>query len=113
MPLTLENPPLNVLLEGLAEPQRATLSSFITTQAERIATQAERIAEQEKRILILEEYRRLEALARFSSKSDKIAALSPNIQELFAAEPGLSEVEVDAALDQPAAQTEEIGRAHV
>jgi transposase len=106
VPLILENPPLNVLLEGLAEPQRATLSSLITEQAERITTQAERIAEQEKRILILEEYRRLEALARFSSKSDKIAALSPNIQELFAAEPGLSEVEVDAALDQPAAQTE-------
>ena len=106
MPPTLENPPLKVLLKGLAEPQRAALFSFITTQAERITTQAERIAEQEKRILILEEYRRLEALARFASKADKIAALPSNLQELFAAEPGLSQVEVDAALDQPAAETE-------
>ena len=106
MPPTLEILPINTLLEGVTEPQRADLFAFITTQAEWITTQAERISEQQKRILILEEYRRLEALARFAAKADKIAALSPNLQELFAAEPGLSQVEVDAALDQSAAQTE-------
>ena len=120
MPPALEIPQINALLEGVAEPQRVGLFAFlttqsewittqadhITTQAERIITQAVRITEQEKRILILEEYRRLEALARFASKADKIAALSPNLQELFAAEPGLSQVEVDAALDQSPAQTE-------
>ncbi len=99
MVLRSDYPTFDSLLGGVAEPQRAQLLTLFTTQAERID-------EQERRILILEEHRRLEALARFASKADKIAALSPNVQELFAAEPGLSAAEVDAVLEQSPSQTQ-------
>ena len=51
----------------------------------------------------MEEQRRLDALARFAVKVERIRDLNPNQLELLALEPGLNEAELETALDQPPA----------
>jgi len=94
--------------ERLPEPNRSQCITLLGRGATAgkfskvIAEQQEHIREQQRRIAILEEHRRLEALARFASKADRIAQMHPAQLELLASEPGLTETELDAALDQPA-----------
>jgi len=88
-------------MEQLEGSVRMELESAITRIAKHIGEQEKRIAEQERRIAILEEQRRLDALARFASKADRIPLLHPDQLELLALEPGLNESELDGALDQP------------
>ena len=98
------------LMEQLAEPVRAGLDAIIAKltrhigeQQKHIGEQQRYISDQEKRIAILEEQRRLDALARFASKADRIRDLNPHQLELLALEPGLNEAELEAALAQPPA----------
>jgi hypothetical protein len=99
------------LMEQLAEPVRIQIDALLTKftrllgEQERCISEQERcISEQEKRIAILEEQRRLDALARFASKADRLRDLNPNQLELLALEPGLHEAELDAALAHPPAE---------
>ena len=101
------------LIEQLAAPVRdgiggvfANLTKHIGEQDKHIGEQDKRIKEQEKRIAILEEQRRLDALARFSSKADRLNSLNPNQIELLLEEPGLNEAEVAAILAEPPVATE-------
>jgi transposase len=57
--------------------------------------------DQERRIAILEEQRRLDALARFASKAERLRNLNPGQLELLFEEPGLNAAEVNAVLEQP------------
>jgi len=91
------------LRDQMAEPGRAGFDAFIGKLTGRIGEQQTRIREQEKRIAILEEARRLDALARFAAKADRIRDLHPDQLELLALEPGLHEAEVEAVLAQPPA----------
>lgn len=86
-------------MAALPEPVRGLVSELI-------AGLNRRIEEQQKRIAILEEYRRLDALARFASKADRIAEINSAQLELLVLEPGLHQAEVDAALERPAAQVQ-------
>jgi transposase len=99
------------LIDQLAEPVRtglnaiiAQLTGHISEQQKHISEQQRYISDQQKRIAILEEQRRLDALARFASKADRIRDLNPNQLELLALEPGLNEAELDAALTQTPAE---------
>ena len=92
------------LINQLAEPLRAGIDALIAKLTQHIGEQQKHIRDQEKRIVILEEHRRLEMLARFASKADRIRDLNPNQLELLALEPGLNEAEVDAVLDQSPAE---------
>lgn len=92
------------LIDQLAEPVRSGVGALIAKLTLHISEQAKHISEQERRIAILEEQRRLDALARFAAKADRIRDLHPNQLELFALEPGLNEAELDAALAEPPAQ---------
>lgn len=92
------------LMEQLAEPVRAGVDAIIAKLTRRISEQQRYISDQEKRIAILEEQRRLDALARFAAKADRIRDLNPHQLELLALEPGLNEAELEAALDQPPAE---------
>lgn len=85
------------LLDRLDEPVREGIGTLL-------AKLTRHIADQEKRILLLEEQRRLDALARFASKADRILDLNPNQLELLALEPGLNEAELEAVLTQPPAE---------
>ena len=85
------------LMEQLAEPVRAEIDALLTKFTRHIS-------EQDRRIAILEEQRRLDALARFASKADRLRDLNPNQLELLALEPGLHEAELDAALAHPPAE---------
>ncbi len=85
------------LIKQLAEPVRTEIDAILTKFTRLLG-------EQEKRIAILEEQRRLDALARFASKADRIRDLNPNQLELLALEPGLHEAELDAALAQSPAE---------
>ena len=85
------------LMAPLAEPVRAEIHALI-------AKFTQHLGEQEKRIAILEEQRRLDALARFASKADRLRDLNPNQLALLALEPGLHEAELDAALAHPPAE---------
>lgn len=85
------------LIKQLAEPARTQIDAIL-------AKFTRHIGEQEKRIAILEEQRRLDALARFASKADRLRDLNPNQLELLALEPGLHEAELDAALARPPAE---------
>ena len=84
-------------MEQLAEPVRAGIDSIITQLTRHIS-------DQEKRIALLEEQRRLDALARFAAKADRIRDLNPNQLELLALEPGLHEAELEGVLAQPPAE---------
>ena len=90
------------LMEQLDGTVRTELASVFEQCSKVIAEQQEHIREQQRRIAILEEHRRLEALARFASKADRIAQIHPSQLELLANEPGLTETELDAVVDQPA-----------
>lgn len=99
------------LMEQLTEPVRAGIDALIAKltrhigdQQKHIGDQQRYISDQEKRIAILEEQRRLDALARFASKADRIRDLNPNQLELLALEPGLNEAELEAVLDQSPAE---------
>lgn len=91
------------LIAQLAEPVRDGISALFAKLTLHIDKQQRHISEQEKRIAILEEQRRLDALARFASKADRLRDLHPNQIELLWEEPGLNEAEVDAILAQPPA----------
>ena len=91
------------LIDQLAEPVRDGISALFAKLTLHIDKQQRHISEQEKRIAILEEQRRLDALARFASKADRLRDLHPNQIELLWEEPGLNEAEVDAILAQPPA----------
>ena len=92
------------LINQLAEPVRDGIGALITKLTRHIGQQQKHIRDQEKRIAILEEQRRLDALARFASKADRIRDLHPDQLLLLALEPGLNEAEVDAVLDQTPAE---------
>ena len=94
---------LQPLINQLAEPVRDGIGALFEKLTLHIDKQQRHIREQEKRIAILEEQRRLDALARFSSKADRINDLHPNQIELLLEEPGLNEAEVDAVLAEPPA----------
>lgn len=85
------------LMQQLAEPVRIQIDALLTKFTQLFG-------EQERRIAILEEERRLDALARFASKADRLRDLNPNQLELLALEPGLHEAELDAALAHPPAE---------
>ena len=88
-------------MKQLAEPVRAEIDALLAKFTQHIGDQQKRISEQDRRIAILEEQRRLDALARFASKADRLRDLNPNQLELLALEPGLHEAELEAALAQP------------
>ena len=92
---------LQPLINQLVEPVRDEISALFDKLTLHIDKQQQHILEQEKRIAILEEQRRLDALARFSSKADRINDLHPNQIELLLDEPGLNQAEVDAELAAP------------
>ena len=85
-------------MEQLDGTMRTELASVLEQFSKVIADQQQHIREQARRIAILEEQRRLDALARFASKADRIAQLHPAQLELLALEPGLTVTELDAAL---------------
>ena len=105
-PVSSRLQPLMEQLDGTMRTQLTSvleqLSKVIADQQKHIGEQQKHIREQERRIAILEEQRRRDALARFASKADRIAQLHPAQLELLALEPGLTQTELDAALDQPA-----------
>jgi transposase len=92
------------LIAQLAEPVRAGIDALIAKLTRHIGDQQKHISEQEKRIAILEEQRRLDALARFASKADRIRDLNPHQLELLALEPGLNEAELETVLAESPAQ---------
>ena len=92
------------LIAQPAEPVRAGIDALIAKLTRHIGGQEKHIGGQEKRIAILEEQRRLDALARFASKAGRIRDLNPNQLELPALEPGLNEAEREAVLAETPAQ---------
>lgn len=89
----------------VAAPLREELGALFVSLTERISEQQMKLGEQEKRIALLEEARRLDALARFAAKADRVRALPPGQLELLALEPGLHAQEVDAAVEAPPEQS--------
>ena len=94
---------IHPLLDQLAEPVREGISALFADLTLLVEKQRRLIIDQEKRITILEEQRRLDALARFASKADRLRDLNPNQLELLLREPGLNEAEVNSIMAQPPA----------